>query len=179
MSSDFKYTKNMIEWRRNMVLSKLVQGHSQAEIAKELKLHPSTISLDVQFLREKSKKELESHLSEGLPFMFTKSLEGMHAVLKRVSDIEDSATDTKTKLECSKLKMELYRSIMSLATDGGVIQKAVEMVKIISPLPGEDIPSESEEDKDKDKEDATEDQDIIIEEEDPPTEPEEDLKEEE
>jgi DNA-binding NarL/FixJ family response regulator len=37
----------MIEWRRNMVLSKLVQGHSQAEIAKELKLHPSTISLDV------------------------------------------------------------------------------------------------------------------------------------
>jgi DNA-binding NarL/FixJ family response regulator len=44
-----KHTKNMIEWRRNTVLSKLAKGYSQAEIAKELQLHPSTISLDVQF----------------------------------------------------------------------------------------------------------------------------------
>jgi hypothetical protein len=163
----------MIEWRRNMVLSKLVQGHSQAEIAKELKLHPSTISLDVQFLREKSKKELESHLSEGLPFMYSKSLEGINTVLRRVSEILDSAGDNKTKMECLKLQMELYRSLMSLATDGGVIQKAVEMVKIISPLPGENIPSESHEDKEqKDGEDIIEESDEVS------TEAEEDLGEE-
>jgi DNA-binding NarL/FixJ family response regulator len=39
-----KFTKSMIEWRRNAVLSKLAKGFSQAEIAKELQLqlHPST-----------------------------------------------------------------------------------------------------------------------------------------
>src|SRR5918995_5544178 len=136
-----KFTKSAIHWRRSQVLSKLVKGWSQADIAKELQLHPSTISLDVQYLKEQSKKELETHLSDRLPFEYSRAMEGMNTVLKRVSEVEDSATDTKTKLECSKLKMELYRSIMSLATDGGVIERALKMIKIISPLPGEDIPS--------------------------------------
>jgi hypothetical protein len=154
-----------------MVLSKLVQGHSQAEIAKELKLHPSTISLDVQFLREKSKKELESHLSEGLPFMYTKSLEGINTVLRRVSEILDSATDNKTKMEALKLQMELYKSIMSLATDGGIVERAMKMVKVLEPLPGEEIPSESQEDKEqKDDEDIIEESDEVSTEEDPPKE---------
>jgi hypothetical protein len=62
---------------------------------------------------------------------------------------------------------------MSLATDGGVIQKAMDMVKIIAPLPGEQIKPDSEEPA------TDEDADIIESEEDTPTEPEEDLKEEE
>jgi hypothetical protein len=45
-------------------------GWSQAEIAKELQLHPSTISLDVQYLKEQAKEELQSHISERLPFEY-------------------------------------------------------------------------------------------------------------
>jgi DNA-binding NarL/FixJ family response regulator len=52
MSDNFKFTKSAIEWRRNTVLAKLAKGYSQSDIAKELQLHPSTISLDVQFLKE-------------------------------------------------------------------------------------------------------------------------------
>src|SRR5918994_858125 len=101
MSDSFKYTKNMIEWRRNMVVSYLAKGWSQQDIAKEL---------------------------------------------KRVSEISDSAADNKTKMECLKLQMELYKSLVSMATDGGIIEKAMKMVKVISPLPGEDIPAESQDD---------------------------------
>jgi hypothetical protein len=152
----------------------LAKGLSQSEIAQKMHLHPSTISLDVQFLKDKSKKELESHLSEGLPFMYAKSLEGMNTVLRRVSEILDKADNDKTKMECLKLQMELYRSLMSLATDGGVIQKAMDMVKIIAPLPGEEAKIATSEESAKD-----EDADIIESEEDIPTEEEEDLKEEE
>jgi hypothetical protein len=178
MSDNFKFNKSAIEWRRNMVLSYLIKGWSQSDIAKKLELHHSTISLDVQFLREKSKKELESHLSEGLPFMYAKSLEGINTVLRRVSEILESAGDNKTKMECLKLQMELYRSLMSLATDGGLIERIMKTIKVIAPLPGEKIPpvylrEGSEEPA------IEEDADIIESLEDIPTEPEEDQKEEE
>src|SRR5918995_5047214 len=167
MSDSFKYTKNMIEWRRNMVVSYLAKGWSQQDIAKELKIHPSTISLDVQFLKEKSKKDLETHLSDRLPFEYARAMEGINNVLKRVSEISDSAADNKTKMECLKLQIELYKSLVSMATDGGIIEKAMKMIKIISPLPGEDIPAESQEDKEQ-KED-----DVSTEETETETEPEE------
>ena len=175
MSDNFKYTKNMIEWRRNMVVSYISKGWTQADIAKKLEIHPSTISLDVQYLKEQSKKELETHLSDRLPFEYARAMEGINNVLKRVSEISDSAADNKIKMECLKLQMELYKSLVSMATDGGIIERAMKMVRVISPLPGEDIPAKSEEDTD---DSAAEDSDIITEEEDPPTEPEEDLAEE-
>src|SRR5918994_429576 len=164
-----KFTKSAIQWRRDMVLSKLVKGYSQADIAKELQLHPSTISLDVQYLKEKSKKELETHLSDRLPFEYSRAMTGINTVLKRASEILDESKDNKTKMECLKLQMELYKSLVSMATDGGIIEKAMKMVRVISPLPGEDIPAESQEEKErKDGEDTD-----IITEDDPPTEPEE------
>src|ERR687895_37479 len=118
MSDIPKHTKSMIEWRRNKVLHRLTMGWSQAEIAKELQLHPSTISLDVQYLKEQAKKELEIHISDRLPFEYTRAVNGMNNVLKRVSELLDQAADSKTKMECLKVQMELYRSIMSLASDG-------------------------------------------------------------
>ncbi|MDQ3839895.1 MAG: helix-turn-helix domain-containing protein, partial [Thermoproteota archaeon] len=72
MSDNFKYTKNMIEWRRNMVITYLAKGWSQTEIAKELKIHPSTISLDVQWLKEKSQKELETNIESKIPLEYTR-----------------------------------------------------------------------------------------------------------
>src|SRR5918995_2807489 len=149
MSDIPKHTKSMIEWRRNKVLHRLAMGWSQAEISKELQLHPSTISLDCQYLREQAQKELQTHIQEGIPLEYLRAKTGLNNVLKRVSEIEDQATDTKTKLECNKLKMELYRSIMSLASDGSVIERAMKMIKVISPLPGEDISAKSEEDKEQ------------------------------
>src|ERR687898_2563993 len=123
-----KFTKSAIQWRRSRVLSYMSKGWSQSDIAKELSLHPSTISLDVQWLKEQSKKELETHLSDRLPFEYARAMTGINTVLKRVSDISDSATDNKTKMECLKLQMDLYRSLMSLATDGGIVERAMKTV---------------------------------------------------
>jgi transcriptional regulator len=175
MSDSFKYTKNMIEWRRNMVVSYLAKGWSQQDIAKELKIHPSTISLDVQFLKEQAKKQLETHISDRLPFEYARAMEGINNVLKRVSEISDTAADNKIKMECLKLQMELYKSLVSMATDGGIIERAMKMVRVISPLPGEDIPAESQEEKEQQQNDG---EDIITEDEDVSTET-EDIAEEE
>src|SRR5918996_4518836 len=129
MSDIPKHTKSMIEWRRNKVLHRLAMGWSQAEISKELQLHPSTISLDCQYLREQAQKELQTHIQEGIPLEYLRARTGMNKVLKRVSEILEQATDTKTKLESMKLLMDLYRSLMSLATEGGIVERAMKKVK--------------------------------------------------
>jgi IS30 family transposase len=68
-----RYTKDMISWRRDFVLQKLSKGWSQTQISKELQLHPSTISLDVQYLKEQAQQDLQTHIKETIPFEFKKS----------------------------------------------------------------------------------------------------------
>jgi transcriptional regulator len=178
MSTDskLKYQRENIELRRGKVLELLTKGHTQSDIAKALNCSPALISLDIQWIKEKSKKELETHLSDRLPFEYARAMEGINNVLKRVSEISDSAADNKIKMECLKLQMELYKSLVSMATDGGIIERAMKMVRVISPLQGEDIPAESQEEKEQQHNDG---EDIIIEEEEPTsTEQDEQIEEE-
>jgi predicted transcriptional regulator len=121
MKDNFKYTKDMIEWRRNTVLQKLSKGYSQAEIAKELQLHPSTISLDVQYLKEKAREELKTHLSEKLPF----------DLLRRAYEILDRTTDPKMQLQTISVLTNLYGTVMSLATDAGIIEQSLKRIEVI------------------------------------------------
>jgi hypothetical protein len=196
MSENFKFNKSAIEWRRNTVLSKLARGMSQSDIAKELQLHPSTISLDVQYLKEQAKEELQTHISNRLPFEYARAVTGINSVLKRVSEMLDEAKDPKVKTECLKLQMELYKSIMSLATDGGIVERCMKLVKGLesqqyrsenfSPRTDDETKLQNNRAKSPEEvrttviEDSSEDDaDIVESEEDIPTEPEEDLKEEE
>jgi predicted transcriptional regulator len=149
----------MIEWRRNTVLSKLARGMNQTEIAKELQLHPSTISLDVQYLKEQAKEELQTHISDRLPFEYNRAVTGINNILKKANETLDKATDTKTQLQTMGLLAELYKSIMSLATDGGIVERAMKMVKGL--------------------EDSTSEKTLAPHGTNTPTEEEEDLKEEE
>ena len=165
-----KFTKSAIQWRRDMVVSYMSKGWTQADIARKLQLHPSTVSLDVQYLKEQAQKDLQIHIQERLPFEYSRAMTGINAVLQRVSKISDQATDTKTKMDAQKLLMELYKSIMSMATDGGIIEKAMKMVK---GLGREDISKvKMSSDQDQDEEITVNDEDEILNDE------EEDLREE-
>jgi DNA-binding NarL/FixJ family response regulator len=64
LRDNYKFDKLAIEWRRSVVLQKLSQGYNQSEIAKELQLHPSTISLDCQWIRERNKQNIQTFVSE-------------------------------------------------------------------------------------------------------------------
>jgi IS30 family transposase len=65
-----KNTKPVIDERRQRIWGMLVKGMKSYEIAKELKVDPSTISRDVQYLTSQSQKFLDDLAKESLPFMF-------------------------------------------------------------------------------------------------------------
>jgi hypothetical protein len=43
----------------------------------------------------------------------------------------EKTTDPQMQLKIMNLIMELYRSIMQMATDGGVLERAMKMVKVL------------------------------------------------
>jgi predicted transcriptional regulator len=132
MSYNFKFTKSAIEWRRNTVLEKLAKGYSQARIAKELQLHPSTISLDVQYLKERSRNELKTHLTEKLPWEHARVTNGINDLLQRTHEILDKTTDPKMQLQTISVLSGLYSTVMTLATDAGIIEQSMKRIEVIT-----------------------------------------------
>lgn len=177
MKNNFKYTKEMIEWRRNTVLQKLAKGYSQADIAKELQLHPSTISLDVQYLKEKARDELRSHLTEKLPWEHARAMTGINDLLRRAHEILDKMTDPKIQLQTISVLTNLYGCIMSLATDGGIVQEAMKMVKGLESQVISEVKMSSDKKEDEGEEDF-EDEEITVENDEDMINEEEELREE-
>jgi DNA-binding NarL/FixJ family response regulator len=52
-------TKTQVEWRRNQVFELSSKGHSQLEIAKTLQISDSTISRDLDYLKQQSSSRLQ------------------------------------------------------------------------------------------------------------------------
>jgi IS30 family transposase len=50
----------MVEWRRNKVQEFLIQGYSQWDIANNLKVDQSTISRDMDYLRQQAKDKVRN-----------------------------------------------------------------------------------------------------------------------
>ena len=125
-----KGKQRLIDLRRAKVMDLLSDGHtSQVGISRTLNISEPTVSRDIRFLKDRARKELETHFQERLPFEYARSMAGINVTLKRVSEMLDEAKDPKTKIECMKLQMELWKSVMSMATDRGIIQQAVKIVK--------------------------------------------------
>lgn len=175
-----KGERRLIELRRAKIMELLSNGHtSQVSIAETLHVSEPTVSRDIRFLKDRARKELETHFQERLPFEYARAMTGINATLSRVAVLLKEAKDPKTKIECMKLQMELWKSVMSMATDGGIIERAIKMVKGLEQTKLQNNSFQNQEvEETKVVEDSSDDTDIIESEEDNPTEPEEDLKEE-
>lgn len=135
MNSDLKYDKINIELRRGKVLELLTKGYSQRNIAEKLNVSDSLISLDIQWIREQAKDTLRSHLSDKLPFEFARAMAGINDILRRAHEILDSTKDPKLQYQYMTLIMQLWGTIMSMATDGGVIERAFKKMEQLESTP--------------------------------------------
>src|SRR5215210_120162 len=127
--SNFKYNKANIELRRSKCLELLSKGHSQNDISRLLWLSPALISLDLQFLKEQARANLRFHLKEKLPFEHSRALTGLNDLLKKANGILDNAKDPKLQLNTINVLANLYAGILTMATDGNIIQQAMDRVE--------------------------------------------------
>jgi hypothetical protein len=105
----------------------------------------STISWDLEYLREKAQENLKTHIHQKLPEEFQRCLTGMNQVLKLCWQIANNtkpsgqnsndnsntvtASDDKTRLQALSLINDCYKYIMDLTTNGVVITDAIKFVQ--------------------------------------------------
>jgi IS30 family transposase len=170
-----RYTKDMIGWRRDFVLQKLSKGWSQTQIAKELQLHPATISLDVQFLREQAQQDLQTHIKETIPFEFKKSKQAISDLIFKANEILEKTNDERIQMQIINTLTNLHAANMNLNSEGNIIQQAYDKVQTLEEIQKRKVVFSDDnvkENEGKEKEDFQED------EEPGPTEQDEDLQEE-
>jgi hypothetical protein len=117
-----------IEWRRCQVMELSSKGYNQSEIAKKLQLPKWTISEDIDYLREQSKKNIRRYIDETLPFEYEKCFVGLKSILKESSKIVEQSEDKREKIQPLSLAEDCIEKISELLTHATVVDEAIKFV---------------------------------------------------
>jgi IS30 family transposase len=81
--------------RRSKVLALHSKGLTQLEIAEQLGVDQSTVSRDLQHIREESRKYIEIYVTKNIPFEFNRYLAGLDQITKKLWEMaeEDKGGD--------------------------------------------------------------------------------------
>jgi IS30 family transposase len=129
LTSEVREKEQQIEWRRSQVLELASQGYNQREICQKLQLDKSAVSRDIQFLRKQARENLEYHIHDKIPEEYQNCMTGLKRIIKLTTEIADSVTDPKTKLQAFTQLTDGYKYIMELTTGGVIVTDALKYVK--------------------------------------------------
>jgi hypothetical protein len=96
-----------------------------------LKIPKVTISRDVAYLREQSKKNIEQHISDKLPYEYSKCISGLEEIIKESWIIvahTEKIGNTKDKLQSLALIKDTYNTKMDLLTNASLLQDSIKFV---------------------------------------------------
>jgi transcriptional regulator len=79
------------------------RGLSQIEIAHELQVSEASISLDMQYLRNKAKESIKDYVTEHLPEQYQVCLSALDTILKHTFEILETSDDNREKLHAMEL----------------------------------------------------------------------------
>jgi IS30 family transposase len=147
-----KTKARMVEWRRNKVQELLVQGHSQWDIADNLKVDQSTISrdIDIDYLRQQSKQKIRKYVEERLPDEYEKCLVGITSILKEAwTTSQNTEINKREKIQALSLAKECYSMKLDLLTNATVVNDAMKFVSDKSKENLKKLPNKEERDSNK------------------------------
>src|SRR5689334_10766092 len=121
-------TKMQVEWRRRQVFELSSKGQSQTEIARTLQISESTISRDLEYVRQQSKENIRKYIDERLPEEYEKCLVGLTSILKEAWTTAQNAEDRREKIQALSLAKECYSMKLDLLTNATVIDDAIRFV---------------------------------------------------
>jgi len=142
-----------VEWRRRQVFELSSKGQSQIEIAKTLQISESTISRDLDFLRQQSKHNIKRYIDERLPEEYEKCLVGLNAITKEAWTTSHNTEDKREKIQALSLAKDCYSMKLDLLTNATVVDDAI---RFVSQKSREKLRLSANEDSEHDKEESSE-----------------------
>src|SRR5215211_6041746 len=107
------------ENRLSRIISLYSKGLTQAEIAQELGVDQSTVSRDLQFIKQEAKKKIEKYLNEDILFEYLRYIAGSNEVTRKLWEIvQDKNITTKDKTNALSLLMQSYNKRLETLIGG-------------------------------------------------------------
>ena len=122
---ELKFYRNSISWRRNLVLQMLSEGHNQSHISRVLKVHRSTISIDVQFLREQTRNQMKEFVTERLPMAITKSCTALDSITARAWELARDTEDDRIRLQALTLIKETEKDKIDIVSNVNIVDQII------------------------------------------------------
>lgn len=128
----FKFNKDAILFRRSEVLRLLSRGYSQADIVREFgnKVDKSTISIDVQYIHEQAKTNIQQFITEQTPEEVQKAFSSYDDIIKEAWTIADSSiADKRTKLQALMLIKDTFAARLDLISNVDIVSRVLEIAR--------------------------------------------------
>ena len=107
------------ENRLSQIISLYSRGQTQSEIAKELGVDQSTISRDLQLLKQEAKRNIEKYLNEDILMEYLRYIAGSNEVTRKLWEIvQDENVSTKNKTHALSLLMQCYNKRLEVLIGG-------------------------------------------------------------
>ena len=107
------------ENRLAKIISLYSKGLTQSEIAQEIGVDQSTISRDLQLLKQEAKKKIEKYLNEDILFEYLRYIAGSNEVTRHLWEIvQNQRTSSKDKTNALSLLMQFYNKRLELLIGG-------------------------------------------------------------
>ena len=75
---------------------------------RKLQIHESTISRDIDYLKEQSKENIRKYVEERLPEEYEKCLVGLTAIQREAWSAAENTQDTREKIQALSLAKDCY-----------------------------------------------------------------------
>ena len=122
--------QRQIEWRREKVLELASNGYGVVEISGILKVSHPTVSRDVSFLRRQAKDEIHRYITDQVPFEYKKTLAGLEAIIKNMSQIISNSQDSKEIMAATSIKMQALNMKIEMVSGANLVQEGIELVEM-------------------------------------------------
>src|ERR671918_624123 len=107
------------ENRLSKIISLYSVGRTQSEIAKALGVDQSTISRDLQLLKQEAKRNIEKYLNEDIIMEYLRYIAGSNEVTRKLWEIvQDANVSTKDKTQALSLLMQSYNKRLEVLIGG-------------------------------------------------------------
>lgn len=107
------------ENRLSKVISLFSKGLNQEEIALELHVDQSTVSRDLQFIKQEARKQVEKYLREDILLEYLRYMAGSNEITRKLWGIvQNEKATTKEKTNALSQLMQSYNSRLQTLTSG-------------------------------------------------------------
>jgi hypothetical protein len=121
-----------LEWRRNKVNELSIRGFGLTDISKMLQIPKTTVSRDIEYLKQEANETIRNHIQKKLPYDYTKCISGLEEIIKEgwiIATHSEKIGNTRDKLQSLALIKDTYNTKMDLLTNASLLQDSIKFVE--------------------------------------------------